>query len=637
MIPEENKIPTMIIKHGKTYTKPKEVADIVMDSFIKKVKALKNKDNVFLLTDAGPARNQVLSEKFDIPLKKIIALRDPAQISKFGLDSVVPSAQGLRRQKKDPSYKLEKGSRDYRALKTPEKKKKVIDQFKKAGVNPTLYDDKLDIVAEAGRHGKLMRFASPLAAKGMVPNFVPPQRRLATTQRTALATKGAGSFDDFVSQKIIGKTYKEIERWGGGVSMGIMNRTGVGNMTEGAVKGLQQFNQKYLNLTNPLMGPLGPGKLPRVYDSPGFAIKHDKATFTKLEAERLQLQRSKITDAKKSREDNPNASPEELKELRRAIIKKKDVEIAAKNKEIGESKFGKAKSRAIEEERKAQQQGWDVKWTEAHWKQIPQKQRDEFRNLFNSTPEISAFFKKGGYGFAEGLVPNFSFYKNKGITDPTKVRHGIDPQGKGRGDFAGFQARTMARRGTLSKNSVFVNKGFGDKKTYYIKGQKVADAYKSSQAFQDGGFKLKAAEPPYLPKQLNYEWNQGTKMYRVEVPKGGQVQVAAEGLVPNFARLGGIHERAFRETNPYRRSTHPQNKSESRWDETQGKYVGFGGIRRSYSEKQRLKAESAAISRKVGSERQIRIEEGKLASYEVNPEVIARARWNETVKKRAVE
>ena len=300
-----------------------------------KVKALKNKDNVFLLTDAGPARNQVLSEKFDIPLKKIIALRDPAQISKFGLDSVVPSAQGLRRQKKDPSYKLEKGSRDYRALKTPEKKKKVIDQFKKAGVNPTLYDDKLDIVAEAGRHGKLMRFASPLAAKGMVPNFVPPQRRLATTQRTALATKGAGSFDDFVSQKIIGKTYKEIERWGGGVSMGIMNRTRVGNMTEGAVKGLQQFNQKYLNLTNPLMGPLGPGKLPRVYDSPGFAIKHDKATFTKLEAERLQLQRSKITDAKKSREDNPNASPEELKELRRAIIKKKDVEIAAKNKEIG--------------------------------------------------------------------------------------------------------------------------------------------------------------------------------------------------------------------------------------------------------------------------------------------------------------
>ena len=291
-----------------------------------KVKALKNKDNVFLLTDAGPERNQVLSEKFDIPLNKIIALRDPAQIARYGLDSAVPSAQGIRRQTGDSGYKLQEGTRDYRALKVREKKKKVIDKFRGMGVNPILYDDKLDIINEVGKHGKLMQFATPLAARG--------------------------------------------------------------------------------------------------------------------------------------------------------------------------------------------------------------------------------------------LVPNFSFYKNKGITDPTKVRHGIDPQGKGRGDFAGFQARTMARRGTLSKDSVFVNKGFGDKKTYYIKGQKVADAYKSSQAFQDGGFKLKAAEPPYLPKQLNYDWNQGTKMYRVEVPKGGQApQVAAEGLVPNFAGLGGIHKRAFQDTNPHRRSTNPQNKS----------------------------------------------------------------------------
>ena len=51
-------------------------------------------------------------------------------------------------------------------------------------------------------------------------------------------------------------------------------------------------------------------------------------------------------------------------------------------------------------------------------------------------------------------------------------------------------------------------------------------------------------------------------MYRVEVPKGGQApQVAAEGLVPNFAGLGGIHKRAFQDTNPHRRPTHPQNKS----------------------------------------------------------------------------
>jgi len=351
-----------------------------------KVKALKNKDNVFLLTDAAPGRNQILAEKFDIPLNKIIALRDPAQIARYGLDSAVPSAQGIRRQTKDPNYKLQEGTRDYRALKVREKKKKVIDKFKGMGVDPILYDDKLDIINEVGRHGKLMQFATPLAARG--------------------------------------------------------------------------------------------------------------------------------------------------------------------------------------------------------------------------------------------LVPNFSFYKNKGITDPTKVRHGIDPQGKGRGDFAGFQARTMARRGTLSKDSVFVNKAFGDKKTYYIKGEKVANAYKSSQAFQDGGFKLKAAEPPYLPKQLNYEWNQGTKMYRVEVPQGGQVQVAAEGLVPNFGK----------------------------WDESRGNYAFTrdDAFRRTYKQKEQAKAEQRASEARSATDRAGRMHrwagstrpEGRgagLAAYEVNAEVVKRAQWNSQIQKKVVE
>ena len=41
IIPDENKIPVMIIKDGKTYTKPAEVANVVMDSLIDKVEKIR--------------------------------------------------------------------------------------------------------------------------------------------------------------------------------------------------------------------------------------------------------------------------------------------------------------------------------------------------------------------------------------------------------------------------------------------------------------------------------------------------------------------------------------------------------------------------------------------------------------------
>ena len=650
-----------------------------------KVKALKNKDNVFLLTDAGPERNQILAEKFDIPLNKIIALRDPAQISRYGLDSAVPSAQGIRRQTKDANYKLQEGSRDYRALKVREKKKKVIDKFRGMGVNPILYDDKLDIITEVGKYGKLMQFATPLAAGGMVPeplvkaeqaaakregyiaggvipynlqgqdsgmspqqfiekagiakgsgfvpnyqfdavinkneslltqggspgaeavipptvaknidpvkarekgfnirkagqgfvpNFVPPSRSLVPGRRAALATKTPGSFDDFVAQKIIGKSYDDIQRWSSGVGMGIWNRVGVGNMPPGAMKALEAFNNKYRSLTNPLMGPLGPGKLPRIYESKEFAAANNKPVYDKVRKEWAALKLAKMNLQKG---DGPTTNAE--------AIKKIDVEIEAKSREMSNTQFGRARKQASEEEANAVTNAFSLKFDEGKWLSIPKKQRDELRALFNSTPEISTFFKAGGYNFAEGLIPdrvaaslatpNFSHYRHGRAHDPSvgnRLKMGdpydgklIGRKGHSRGakkSFADYKiARDASNKGILPKESVFVNK-FRDQETYYIKGREWATRFNTSgkgtatEIKAPEGIAAKVAQdnpgappqqiqeltrlaalqanPHIVPTRLRAEFRKGTQIYRVkgEPPIIG----AAEGLVPNFAGFGG--------------------------------------------------------------------------------------------------
>jgi len=134
----------------------------------KRIQNLKNKDDVFILTAASPYRNSILAERFGIPENKILSLQDPKIIKQFGLDQKKPSKRGISRQEKDPSYQLGTKADDFRTLNTGEQKRKILDSFVKNGIRPTLYDDSLGVLKEAGEYGRRVQYA----AEGLVPNFV---------------------------------------------------------------------------------------------------------------------------------------------------------------------------------------------------------------------------------------------------------------------------------------------------------------------------------------------------------------------------------------------------------------------------------------------------------------------------------